>query len=184
MIDVAINTVETDPDTGDLLVNVTMPVAALPIDDGTGRLRPRNAEEAARIEAHVIRIPEDALDDRVRFYGLARRDDAVFAIVREHAKRLNALPDNSEVGDLRIDRAGGLRSDVTVARASALVSQEAMAMIFPAEPETVEAAAAEAVPVTDAEARIAELEAELAAARAEIASIRGIQQETAPALAE
>lgn len=120
-MNITINTVETHPDTGDLIVTVTMPLSVLGHTEAT---------------EHAIIISEAALDDRARIYGLANRDEAIQAILREHAKRLNALPDGDEspaipmldtLGPVR--QMGGLRSDVTIVRGEALVSPEAMAML-------------------------------------------------------
>jgi hypothetical protein len=114
---------------GTLTVTVTLPISALPVTDGKGDRRERTAEEAATPEEHMIIIPAAALDSRMRAYGLSTRAEALLAIVREHAKRLNALPDGDESADPRVRRMGGLRSDITVQRGNARISGDATSVV-------------------------------------------------------
>ncbi len=64
-------------------------------------------------EQHPIIVPLPALVNRRAVYGLATDEEALEAVLREHATRLNALPGDGHP-DPRIARMGGLRRDVTV----------------------------------------------------------------------
>ena len=106
---VTINTVDTNPENGDLVVVVTIePTAA-------------SAEETA-----TIIVPELVLEERLSVYRLIRRDEALSAVLKEHAKRLLSLPDTLDSDSITINRMGGLRRDIEIVRSGALVSPEAM----------------------------------------------------------
>ncbi|MCL5265220.1 MAG: hypothetical protein M1343_08525 [Chloroflexi bacterium] len=60
-------------------------------------------------------IPLDAIENRKRLYGLATDQEAINAILKEHATReLELGPDDN--ADPRLATMGGLRQDVKVSR--------------------------------------------------------------------
>ena len=73
---------------------------------------------------YTILIPQAAIANRQRVYGLPTAEAALHAILREHCKRLNDLPDGNEHTDPRINAMGGLRADVDIA-----VAPEALAAL-------------------------------------------------------
>lgn len=83
-----------------LIVMVEMPLNAIHGDD-----TPRK---------HRIVIPYRAIANRRDVYQLESDEEAVNAVMKEHAKRLNKLPDGDEHEELAINRMGGLRADVKV----------------------------------------------------------------------
>ena len=84
---------------------------------------PNKAETGGDITpvAHTIIVPLAAIANRQRVYGLATPRAALGAILKEHVKRLNTLPDGDEQAGAapiplaRVRDMGGLRADVTVA---------------------------------------------------------------------
>lgn len=77
-------------------------------------------------EPVTVIVPEEALANRMLVYGLATGDDALTAILKEHAQRLgNLQPEGVD----RVARLGGRRSDVSVVRQRVRVSEEAREII-------------------------------------------------------
>lgn len=74
-------------------------------------------------QEHAIYIPTEAITNRMAVYGLASEDAAIEAIVKEHATRLNDLPPDSSTADEHINQMGGLRTDVVVTTAAAVVTE-------------------------------------------------------------
>ena len=101
----------------DLVFSVSMQAKLLPrwIVDGTGNGGPDPTKEDDDYIEHGIIVPLLAIERRRLLYGLRSNLEAAAAIFREHSKRLNDLPDGSETLDPKLNRAGGLRPDVTVA---------------------------------------------------------------------
>lgn len=85
---------------GDLIVTARMPISVLAAGASTSR-------------EHRIVVPRAALASRRRLYGLDDEQNALAAILKEHATRLNALPDD-EHPDPRVRDLGGLRNDIHV----------------------------------------------------------------------
>ena len=96
-----------EPEGDSLRATVRLPAASLHEGDSTP-------------QEHVIIVPMAAIDARRATYRLDTDEQAIAAIVREHAKRLNNLPDGKEevpdtsVAPARLRAMGGLRRDVDV----------------------------------------------------------------------
>lgn len=119
MLRIVVKSIQHEAD--QLLLVATLPLAALPRavrqPDGSYRDVPRTVADPP--EDHRIIIPLAAIANRQRVYGLPTAEAALHAILREHCKRLNALPDGNEHADPRINTMGGLRADVDVVVAPA-----------------------------------------------------------------
>lgn len=100
------NIIDIEEQGDDLILTVDLPQRKLRGDDVS--------------VPHRIIVPRGAILNRMRDYGLGSQHEAIRAIVREHAKRLNDLPDGDEDVPMNrrnaatLRRAGGLRKDVTV----------------------------------------------------------------------
>jgi hypothetical protein len=62
-----------------------------------------------------VHIPLAAIENRKAVYGLATDEEAITAILKEHATRELSLGDDSHA-NARIARMGGLRQDVEIER--------------------------------------------------------------------
>lgn len=76
-------------------------------------------------EPNTCVIPVEALADRRRGYGLASDEDALMAIMREHAFRIGEL---EQEGEERHHQMGGMHSEVEVTHGRGAKTQIAKAL--------------------------------------------------------